>query len=256
MGLGDADGLAGHRGLVGPQLAALEEDAVGGDLVSRAELYDVAHQNLAGGHRVDLAVADNLDGVVVLDAVELTELLLLDVVDVRLQEDDDEDDENDGDALEVAVFLAVLLETRADAERDYRRDAQDLDREIIERVPAQLQEALGRRILELVDPERLLALSKILLGELGSAQAQFRVRLELIGDAEVAASLRDRILIALRDSLLELGRGEFERHRVWLCAKEWKGRIRPIFVCYRVMPRLCLIYRISVWANMHNRPHN
>ena len=55
---------------------------------------------------MDLAVADNLDGVVVLDAVELTELLLLDVVDVRLQEDDDEDDENDGDALEVAVFLA------------------------------------------------------------------------------------------------------------------------------------------------------
>lgn len=213
MGLGDADGLAGHRGLVGPQLAALEEDAVGGDLVSRAELYDVAHQNLAGGHRVDLAVADNLDGVVVLDAVELTELLLLDVVDVRLQEDDDEDDENDGDALEVAVFLAVLLETRADAERDYRRDAQDLDREIIERVPAQLQEALGRRILELVDPERLLALSKILLGELGSAQAQFRVRLELIGDAEVAASLRDRILIALRDGLLELGRGVYRRSR-------------------------------------------
>ena len=212
VGLGDADGLAGHRGLVGAQLAALEEYAVGGDLVARAELDYVAHQNLACGHRVHLTVADNLHGVVVLDAVELAELLLLDVVDVRLQEDHDEDDDDDRDTLQVAVLLAMLREPRADAERDNRGHAQDLDREIIQRVSAQLQETLGRRILELVDAERLLTPSERFLGELCSAQANFRVRLQLLGDAEMAARLVDRILISLGDGLLELRRGEFERH--------------------------------------------
>ena len=106
----------------------------------------------------------------------------------------------------------MLREPRADAERDNRGHAQDLDREIIQRVSAQLKETLGRRILELVDAERLLTPSERFLGELCSAQANFRVRLQLLGDAEMAARLVDRILIPLGDSLLELRRGEFERH--------------------------------------------
>ena len=88
--LPDIDGLARHRRLVCFEFAPLHEDAICRNLVARDELHEVADNHLPRGHHVHLPAAHNLHVVVILDAVELSKLKLLDVVDVRLEEHDDE----------------------------------------------------------------------------------------------------------------------------------------------------------------------
>jgi hypothetical protein len=137
------------------EFAPLHEDAICRNLVARDELHEVADNHLPRGHHVHLPAAHNLHVVVILDAVELSKLKLLDVVDVRLEEHDDANDDNDGDAFQVAILLAMFRHSRADTQRDDRGDAQDLNRDVFHRCRTQLEEGFRGRILELVRPKRL-----------------------------------------------------------------------------------------------------
>ena len=139
------DGLTGERRLVDAEAHRLEQGAVGGYLHARVEDDEVAHDDVFLRHCRGIAVADNLDRLVVVDLIENGKLLVglhLEIEgDARGQEDGNED--ADGLEEDVGTLAKGKILIAGDANRQDAGYEQNDNQWIVE-------------LLEELHPQRIL----------------------------------------------------------------------------------------------------
>ena len=208
--------LAGETRLVDLEIVGLEDEAVGGYGVAVEDLANVADEDLLDGQQVDLAVAQHADLLVRVDlGLEAAELTLLAPVVERRDHDDDDDGDEDGDALDpldvrllhLYVLLVGLLRVveERESERDDRADVEYDERGVLQRLPHQVEERLGRLGRYLVLAELGGAVGQVLL--VGRRQAARHVRAQLGAQALDVAVLVEigLLLVVLEAHLHEVG---------------------------------------------------
>ena len=137
----DRVGLAGHRTLVALHVKSGEEQPVRTQDVAHFDLHDVADDDVVHTHLLVLAVADRLDLLVVLLAVQLAELLLLRVVVQRRHHHDDDDGEEDRGALDPArVWVLEKPENKRDSRGNHEHD----ERLVLQALNDELEQCLCR----------------------------------------------------------------------------------------------------------------
>ena len=139
------DGLTGERRLVDAEAHRLDQGAVGGYLHARVEDDEVAHDDVFLRHCRGIAVADNLDRLVVVDLIENGKLLVglhLEIEgDARGQEDGNED--ADGLEEDVGTLAKGKILIAGDANRQDAGYEQNDNQWIVE-------------LLEELHPQRIL----------------------------------------------------------------------------------------------------
>lgn len=145
LALGDLVGLTSKLGLVHLDVVAGDVDTIGGDGVSGVDEDDITDHEVVDVDLLLDAVTHDLDELLVVDSVQLTELLiLLEIVDGGDVDDDDDGDENGG-AIDPAG--APALGPDAEDDGDESGDDQDDQSGVLEGVPDEL-EVVGALLLD------------------------------------------------------------------------------------------------------------
>lgn len=108
--------FAGQRRFVHVQVDGLDQLAVGGHLLAGIDDDEVAHDDVAAGHLRELAIAIDLDGLVVIDLVEEGKLLVGLPFEVEGQTGGQQDGHEDAGGLE--EHFGAMLKAEELVERD------------------------------------------------------------------------------------------------------------------------------------------
>ena len=102
--------LAGEGRLVDFEIVALDDNAIGRNEVAILDLNDVSDDELADLDLLCGPGADDIEGLLTLDAIlEAAELLLLGPVIEGSDQDDNNDGDQDGQTLNPAMLVLLLL---------------------------------------------------------------------------------------------------------------------------------------------------
>eukprot|EP01136_Pigoraptor_vietnamica_P010645 Opistho-1_new@48533 len=140
--LADEVRLARHRALVHLEVVAVDHDAVRSENVAHLEANDVAHHKVKRRHFSGTSIANYLDRDVLLDGIQLAELLLLLVVVHGRDRYDNHDGDENRNTLD-PVEVAGVLDSHAQNKRDGAGNDEHNQRQVVERVPHQLEDRGG-----------------------------------------------------------------------------------------------------------------